>query len=94
MLAAMADDRLRATQAQWCDVLGMAVTGNAAYRRRLQMTLREQHGQAVVRLAEVPGLGLDSAQKRIAELGPAAPVDAPDSRSGRPFGGEGPRHHF
>jgi hypothetical protein len=35
----------------------MAVKGNATYRRGLQLTLREQHRQAVVRLAEVPGSG-------------------------------------
>jgi hypothetical protein len=82
-----------------CDVLGMAVTGNATYRRRLQMTLRERllfedpmaawdREMAISleqhRLAEVPGWVLDS----------AAPVDAPDSQSGRPCGGEGRGHHF
>jgi transposase len=45
-------------------VPGMA---NATYRRRLQMMLRNRH-----RLAEVPGLGLDLAQQRIAEIGSAA----------------------
>lgn len=36
--------------------------------------LLEPHQQAVKRLAEVPGLGVDSAQQIIAEVGPAAAV--------------------
>jgi transposase len=35
-------------------------------------SLLRQHQDAVQRLAEVPGLGVDSAQQIIAEVGPAA----------------------
>jgi transposase len=35
-------------------------------------TLLSQHQDAVQRLAEVPGLGVDSAQQIIAEVGPTA----------------------
>jgi transposase len=37
-----------------------------------QASLLHQHKDAVQRLAEVPGLGVDSAQQIIAEVGPAA----------------------
>jgi transposase len=87
-LAAMADKKLRATQAQLCDALGACTELNAVYRRLLKMTLEElqlieqqislldqemvrllgQHQDAVKRLAEVPGLGADSAQQIIAEV--------------------------
>ena len=39
-----------------------------------QAELMEAHQQAVQRLAEVPGLGPDSAQQIIAQIGPTAEV--------------------
>src|SRR5438132_3251621 len=91
-LAALADQRLRATPEQLCDALGACTELNAVYRRLLKMALEElrlieeqigqldqemasllsQHQDAVQRLAEVPGLGVDSAQQIIAEVGPTA----------------------
>jgi transposase len=91
-LGALADQRLRATQAQLCEALGACRELNPIYRRLLKMTLEElqfieqqiskldqeiasllsQHQDAVQRLAEVPGLGVDSAQQIIAEVGTAA----------------------
>src|SRR5256885_13330435 len=91
-LAALADQRLRATPAQLCDALGACAELRRVYRRLLKMALEElrlideqigqldqemanllsQHQDAVQRLAEVPGLGVDSAQQIIAEVGPTA----------------------
>jgi len=91
-LAALADERLRATPEQLCDALGACTGLNDVYRRLLKMALEElrlideqigqldqemarllsQHQDAVQRLAEVPGLGVDSAQQIIAEVGPTA----------------------
>jgi transposase len=91
-LAALADERLRATPEQLSDALGACRELNDVYRRLLQMALEEcrlideqigkldqemasllsQHQDAVERLAEVPGLGVDSAQQIIAEVGPTA----------------------
>jgi len=91
-LGALADHRLRATQAQLCDALGACTELSPVYRRLLKMALEElhfielqiaqldqelatllgQHQDAVERLAEVPGLGIDSAQQIIAEVGPTA----------------------
>jgi transposase len=91
-LAALADERLRATPEQLCDALGACTELNAVYRRLLKMALEElrlieeqigeldkemasllsEHQDAVERLAEVPGLGVDSAQQIIAEVGPTA----------------------
>jgi transposase len=91
-LGALADQRLRATQAQLCEALGACRELNPIYRRLLKMTLEElqfieqqiskldqeiasllsQHQDAVQRLAEVPGLAVDSAQQIIAEVGAAA----------------------
>jgi len=91
-LAALADRKLRATQAQLCDALGACTELNPVYRRLLKMALEElqfleqqigqldqemasllsQHQDAVQRLAEVPGLGVDSAQQIIAEVGATA----------------------
>jgi len=88
-LAALADKKLRATQAQLCDALAACTELNPVYRRLLKMVLEElqfleqqivkleqemasllsQHQGAVQRLAEVPGLGVDSAQQIIAEVG-------------------------
>src|SRR5205807_4759785 len=86
-LAALADQRLRATPAQLCDALGACTELNPVYRRLIKMALQElqfleqqmgqldqeianllrPHEDAVKRLAEVPGLGVDSAQQIIAE---------------------------
>ena len=91
-LAALADKKLRATQAQLCDALAACTELNPVYRRLLKMVLEElqfleqqivqleqemasllsQHQEAVQRLAEVPGLGVDSAQQIIAEVGATA----------------------
>src|SRR6267143_2538306 len=91
-LAALADERLRATPEQLCDALGACTDLTPVYRRLLKMALEQlqfleqqisqldqemasllrQHQDAVERLAEVPGLGVDSAQQIIAEVGPTA----------------------
>ena len=91
-LAALADERLRATPEQLCDALGACTDLKPVYRRLLKMALEQlqlleqqidqldqeiagllhQHQDAVQRLAEVPGLGVDSAQQIIAEVGPTA----------------------
>ena len=91
-LAALADQRLRATQAQLVDALGACTELNTVYRRLLKLSLEElhlieqqisqldqemaslltQHQDAVKRLAEVPGLGVESAQQIIAEVGATA----------------------
>jgi transposase len=86
-LAALADKQLRATPEQLCDALGACTELNPVYRRLLKMALEQlqfleqQIGHldqetaallAVERLAEVPGLGVDSATQIIAEVGPTA----------------------
>ena len=91
-LAALADERLRATPEQLCDALDACTDLKPVYRRLLKMALEQlqfleqqigqldqemasllnQHQNAVQRLAEVPGLGVDSAQQIIAEVGPTA----------------------
>src|SRR6266536_2760830 len=91
-LAALADQRLRATPAQLHDALGACMELNPVYRRILKMALEQlqfveqqigqldqemasllrQHQDAVERLAVVPGLGVDSAQQIIAEVGAKA----------------------
>jgi len=91
-LAALADQKLRATLEQLCDALGACTDLKPVYRRLLKMaleqlqfleqqigqldqelaTLLHPHQDAVQRLAEVPGLGVDSAQQIIAEVGPTA----------------------
>jgi len=91
-LAALADQKLRATPEQLCDALGACTELKPVYRRLLKMaleqlqfleqqigqldqelaTLLHPHQDAVERLAEVPGLGVDSAQQIIAEVGPTA----------------------
>ena len=85
-LAALADQKLRATPEQLCDALGACTDLKPVYRRLLKMaleqlqfleqqiaqldqelaTLLHPHQDAVQRLAEVPGLGVDSAQQIIA----------------------------
>jgi hypothetical protein len=91
-LAALADQRLRATSTQLRDALGACTELNPVYRRLVKMALEQlrlieeqiglldqeiagllqQHQDAVQRLAEVPGLGVDSAQQIIAEVGAKA----------------------
>jgi transposase len=91
-LAALADQKLRATPEQLCDALGACTDLKPVYRRLLKMALEQlqfleqqisqldqeiasllsHHHDAVQRLAEVPGLGVDSAQQIIAEVGPTA----------------------
>jgi transposase len=91
-LAALADERLRATPEQLRDALGACTDLKPVFRRLLKMALEQlqfleqqigqldqemasllsQHQDAVQRLAEVPGLGVDSAQQIIAEVGPTA----------------------
>src|SRR5207245_3422625 len=91
-LAALADQRLRATSTQLRDALGACTELNPVYRRLVKMALEElqlieqqigqldqqiasllhQHQDAVQRLAEVPGLGVDWAQQILAEGGARA----------------------
>jgi transposase len=91
-LAALADQRLRATPAQLHDALGACTEINPVYRRLVKMTLDDlqfveqqisqldqeiasllqRNQDAVERLAVVPGLGVDSAQQIIAEVGAKA----------------------
>src|SRR2546426_10352309 len=91
-LAALADQKLRATPEQLCDALGACTDLKPVYRRLLKMALEQMqfleqqigqldqelatllhpHQDAVQRLAEVPGLGVDSAQQIIAEVGSTA----------------------
>src|ERR1700747_2063122 len=91
-LAALADERLRATPEQLCDALGACTDLKPVYRRLLKMALEQlqfleqqigqldkemagllsPHQEAVERLAEVPGLGVESAHQIIAEVGPTA----------------------
>src|SRR5437016_9178957 len=91
-LAALADQKLRATPEQLCDALGACTNLKPVYRRLLKMaleqlqfleqqigeldqelaTLLHPHQDAVQRLAEMPGLGVDSAQQIIAEVGSTA----------------------
>jgi transposase len=91
-LAALADQRLRATPEQLRDALGACAELNPVYRRLVKMALADlqlleqqigqldqemasllrEHQDAVKRLAEVPGLGVDSAQQIIAEVGAKA----------------------
>jgi transposase len=91
-VAALADQRLRATPDQLADALEACATLHPVYRRLLTLTLEElrllethlahldqqmalllaSHHDAVQRLAEVPGLGVESAQQIIAEVGVTA----------------------
>jgi transposase len=84
-LAALADQKLRATPEQLCDALGACTDVRPVYRRLLKMALQQlqfleqqigqldqelatllhPHQDAVQRLAEVPGLGVDSAKSRL-----------------------------
>ena len=91
-VAALADQRLRATPEQLRDALGACTGLNPVYRRVVKMALENlqlieqqigqldhevasllrEHQDAIERLAEVPGLGVDSAQQIIAEVGAKA----------------------
>jgi len=91
-LAALADQRLRATPEQLRDALGACTGLNPVFRQLVKMALEDlqlieqqigqldremasllrEHQDAVERLAEVPGLGVDSAQQIIAEVGAKA----------------------
>ena len=91
-VAALADQRLRATPAALRDALGACTELNQVYRRLVKMALADlqlieqqigqldqeiasllrEHQDAVQRLAEVPGFGVDSAQQIIAEVGTKA----------------------
>src|SRR5258705_4187631 len=91
-LAALADQRLRATPAQLHDALGACTELNPVYRQLVKLTIEglqfveqqisqldreianllQRHQDAVERLAVVPGLGVDSAQQIIAEVGAKA----------------------
>ena len=102
-VAALANQRLRATPDQLCDALGACTDLHPVYRRLLQLTLEElrlieeqidnsirkwrgcsaAHQDAVQRLAAVPGLGVDSAQQIIAEVGPTA-ATFPSPSTSRP----------
>lgn len=88
VLATLGDKRLHATPAQLRDALDACRELNPVYRRLVKMALADlqlieqldqetasllrQHQDAVQRLAEVPGLGVDSAQQIIAEVGAKA----------------------
>jgi len=92
VLAALAEETLRATPEQLADALHAARTMSPLHRQILQLFLDRldlierqlqtlhrqiakalhQHQQAVLRLAAVPGFGVDSAQQVIAEVGPTA----------------------
>jgi transposase len=91
-LAALADERLRATPERLRDALGVCQELNPVYRRLIEMALEElasidkrmdelkqamanllrPHEDQVKRLAELPGLSVDSAQQIIAEVGATA----------------------
>jgi transposase len=91
-VAALADQRLRATPEQLRDAFSACADLHPVYRRLVKLTLDElrliedhlaqldqqmaqllaHHHDAVHRLAEVPGLGADSAQQIIAEVGASA----------------------
>jgi transposase len=91
-IAALANQRLRATKAQLSDALGACRELNPVYRRLIKLALQDlqlleqqigqldqeiasllhDHQDAVRRLAEVPGLGVDSAHQVIAEVGAKA----------------------
>jgi hypothetical protein len=86
-LAALADRKLRATTEQLCHALGACAGLTPEYRWLQKMALEQQIGRldqemarplsqrqdAVQRLAEVPGLDVDSSQQVIAEVAPWEP---------------------
>jgi len=91
-VAALADNRLRATPNQLSDALGACRQLNPVYRRLIKAVLEElelidkhisrldqemadllrPYQEQVQRLAEVPGLGPDSAQQIMAQVGATA----------------------
>jgi transposase len=91
-LAALAHERVRATQEQLRDALGACQDLHPVYRRLVQMALEDlqllerqmdqvdqelanllgPYQDQVQRLVEVPGLGVDSAQQIMAEVGATA----------------------
>ena len=91
-VAALADNRLRATPNQLSDALGACRELNPVYRRLIKAVLEElelidkhisrldqemadllrPYQEQVQRLAEVPGLGPDSAQQIMAQVGATA----------------------
>ena len=110
-VAALADQRLRATPEQLADALDACTTLHPVYRRLLTLTLEElrlleahlghldqqmadllaPHHEAVQRLAEVPGLGVESAQQIIAEVGVTA-ATFPSARQLASWAGVCPGH--
>jgi transposase len=92
VLAAMAEENMKATPEQFCNALSAVRNCHPAFRRLLGILLGQvhqieanieelqlmaaesmgSHQEALVRLAEVPGLGPDSALQIIAEIGPRA----------------------
>ena len=92
VLAALAEESLRATPEQLADALRAVPALSPLHRQILKLFLDRldlierqldtlhrkiaqglrQHQEAVLRLAAVPGLGVDSAQQLIAEVGPTA----------------------
>jgi transposase len=92
-IATLADARLRATPEQLQDALGACQQLNPVFRRLIPMALLDEqiaqlereaahlmqaHQDAIQRLAEVPGLGPDSAIHLMAEIGAtAAAFDSP-----------------
>jgi transposase len=63
----------RSLLSMWLDELSL-LDKHIAKLAKHQAELMEAHQQAVQRLAEVPGLGPDSAQQIIAQIGPTAEV--------------------
>jgi transposase len=110
-VAALADQRLRATPEQLADALDACTTLHPVYRRLLTLTLEElrllethlghldqqmadllaPHHEAVQRLGEVPGLGVESAQQIIAEVGVTA-ATFPSARQLASWAGVCPGH--
>jgi transposase len=69
--AATLDRRYRMVLQQYLDRLALIERHMEELERELARSLKEHEG-AVTRLAQVPGLGVDSAQQIIAEVGPKA----------------------
>ena len=69
--AATLDGRYRMVLQQYLDRLALIERHMEELEKELAHSLKEHEG-AVTRLAQVPGLGVDSAQQIIAEVGPKA----------------------
>ena len=65
------DGRYRAILTQWFEQLDLMERHSAELKEGLAGSLKP-HSEQVERVAEIPGLGVDSAQQIIAELGPLA----------------------